>query len=81
MNEEGSFRTTIFNRQNEIQYSDEEEGYTQGVGMSYQIDFDRLSEVWAKFRKKRKRITQPEDMDNLQNEQFKDLIYIVPNGF
>jgi hypothetical protein len=81
MNDEGSFRTTIFNRQNEIQYSDEEEGYTQGVGMSYQIDFDRLSEVWAKFRKKRKRITQPEDMDNLQNEQFKDLIYIVPNGF
>ncbi len=81
MNEEGSFRTTIFNRQNEIQYSDEEEGYTQGVGMSYQIDFDRLSEVWAKFRKKRKKITQPEDMNNLQNEQFKDLIYIVPNGF
>ncbi len=81
MNEEGSFRTTIFNRQNEIQYSDEEEGYTQGVGMSYQIDFDRLSEVWAKFRKKKKRITQPEDMDNLQNEKFKDLIYIVPNGF
>ena len=40
MNEEGTLRSSFFNRQNEIQYSYDQEGYTQGVGLSYQIDFD-----------------------------------------
>mgnify|MGYP000954005176 CR=1 FL=1 len=43
LNKEGNFRGTIFNRQNEIQYSAEEEGYTQGVGLSYQVNFNNLS--------------------------------------
>ena len=42
MNEEGTLRSSIFNRQNEIQYTEEEEGYTQGAGLSYQ---DRKSNV------------------------------------
>ncbi|MGB0838107.1 MAG: translocation/assembly module TamB domain-containing protein [Flavobacteriaceae bacterium] len=81
MNEEGTFRTTIFNRQNEIQYSDEEEGYTQGVGMSYQIDFDNLKEVWAKFKKKSKRLTRPEDVKLDSLSQFEELLLVVPNGY
>jgi len=49
MNEEGSLRSSIFNRQNEIQYTEEEEGYTQGVGMTYQIDFDNGRELLEKL--------------------------------
>ena len=44
LNEEGTLRSSVFNRQNEIQYSEEEEGYTQGVGLTYQFDFDTSSE-------------------------------------
>ena len=49
MNEEGTLRSSIFNRQNEIQYTEEEEGYTQGVGMSYQIDFNTGRELLKKL--------------------------------
>ena len=43
LNKGGNFRGVIFNRQNEIQYSTEEEGYTQGAGLSYQVNFDTFS--------------------------------------
>ncbi|EAR11613.1 hypothetical protein PI23P_00365 [Polaribacter irgensii 23-P] len=42
LNKEGTFRGTIFNRQNEIQYTAEDQGYTQGVGLSYQVNFNTL---------------------------------------
>jgi hypothetical protein len=45
----------IFNRQNEIQYSTEEEGYTQGVGLTYQVDFNNLSELLQKIGLKKKK--------------------------
>lgn len=43
----------VFNRQNEIQYSDEEEGYTQGVGVSWQIDFNTLTLIPKKNKNKK----------------------------
>ena len=54
LNKEGNFRGTIFNRQNEIQYSTEEEGYTQGVGLSYQVNFNNLSGLLTKIGLKNK---------------------------
>jgi len=54
LNEKGNFRGVIFNRQNEIQYSNEEEGYTQGVGLTYQVDFNNLSELLQKIGLKKK---------------------------
>jgi len=56
LNEEGSLRSTVFNRQNEIQYTEEEEGYTQGVGLSYQFDFDNSRELLEKLGLKKKKI-------------------------
>jgi hypothetical protein len=53
LNKEGNFRGVIFNRQNEIQYSTEEEGYTQGVGLSYQVNFNTLSGLLKKIVKKK----------------------------
>ena len=55
LNNEGSFRGVIFNRQNEIQYSTEEEGYTQGVGLSYQVNFNTLSGLLRKISNKKRR--------------------------
>lgn len=54
LNKQGNFRGTIFNRQNEIQYSTEEEGYTQGVGLSYQVNFNKLVDLFTKSHFKSK---------------------------
>ena len=54
LNEEGSFRGVIFNRQNEIQYSAQEEGYTQVVGLTYQVNFNTLTELLRKIGLKKK---------------------------
>jgi hypothetical protein len=54
LNESGNFRGVIFNRQNEIQYSAQEEGYTQGIGLSYQVNFNSLSELLTKVGLKKK---------------------------
>ncbi|HLT50734.1 MAG TPA: translocation/assembly module TamB domain-containing protein, partial [Arenibacter sp.] len=41
LNEEGTLSAKIFNRENEIQqFLADRQGYTQGVGLSYQVDFD-----------------------------------------
>ena len=55
LNEKGNFRGVIFNRQNEIQYSTEEEGYTQGIGLTYQVDFNNLSDLLKKIGLKKKK--------------------------
>ena len=54
LNESGNFRGVIFNRQNEIQYSAQEEGYTQGIGLSYQVNFNSLSDLLTKMGLKKK---------------------------
>ncbi len=56
LNEEGSLRAKVFNRENDFQYVTDELGYTQGVGLSYQVDFDNLKELKEKIftRKKKK---------------------------
>ncbi|WP_347174792.1 translocation/assembly module TamB domain-containing protein [Polaribacter uvawellassae] len=55
LNERGNFRAVIFNRQNEIQYSTEEEGYTQGIGLTYQVDFNNLVDLLRKIGLKKKK--------------------------
>lgn len=63
LNEEGNLRGTVFNRQNEVQYSTEEEGYTQGVGISYQVNFNNLRDLGKKLGlvKKKKKIEVKKD--------------------
>lgn len=55
LNEEGNFRANFFNKPNDIQYSLEEEGYTQGLGLSYQVNFNNLKELKEKLIKKKKK--------------------------
>ena len=77
VDEEGNLRWTFFNRQNEIQYSEEEEGYTQGIGLSYQIDFDNLGEMLTKLglKKKKKQHVKKGATDVIPD----DLILVVPS--
>jgi hypothetical protein len=54
LNEEGTLRALIFNRQNDIQqFMTDQQGYTQGVGLSYEVDFNTFQELLRKlFQKK-----------------------------
>lgn len=52
LNEEGTLRFKIFNRENNIRYIGEEIGYTQGVGLSYSVDFDTFEELVRKILNK-----------------------------
>jgi len=49
LNADGSLRASVFNRENNIQFIGEEIGFTQGVGLSYNVDFDTFKELIRKI--------------------------------
>lgn len=55
LNKEGTFRASVFNKPNEIQFDQQQEGYTQGVGLSYQVNFNNLKDLLRKIRNKSKK--------------------------
>jgi len=66
LNKKETVRMKVFNRQNEIQYTDEEEGYTQGMGISWQVDFDSGKELLEKMGLKK--IKEQENNDSLKKQ-------------
>lgn len=54
VNEDGSFNLHFFNKENDINYIGQDIGYTQGVGISYEVDFDTFRELVDKMFKSRK---------------------------
>ncbi len=53
VNEDGTMYLKVYNRENEINYIGEGIGYTQGLGVSYEVDFDTFSELVNKIFKKK----------------------------
>jgi hypothetical protein len=51
LNEEGTLRFKVFNRENDIRYIGEDVIYNQGVGISYTVDFDTFDELVRKIFK------------------------------
>ncbi len=74
LNEEGTLRAKVFNRENEIQqFLAERQGYTQGVGLSYQVDFNSFKELM--------RIIFKNESDEPAEETVKDLkVQTAPNA-
>lgn len=54
VNEDGSMNLRLFNKENDINYIGQGIGYTQGVGISYEVDFDTFSELVNKLFKSHK---------------------------
>lgn len=54
LNEEGTLTANVFNRENSIQNFGDRIGYTQGLGLSYNVDFDTFKELLQKLFKKAK---------------------------
>jgi virulence-associated protein VapD len=54
VNEDGSMNLRLFNKENDINYIGQGIGYTQGVGVSYEVDFDTFKEFVNKIFKSHK---------------------------
>lgn len=68
LNDEGTLSAKIFNRENQIQqFLAERQGYTQGVGLSYQVDFNSFRELMRKVFNKRE--SPSEDEESLPKER------------
>ena len=49
LNEEGSLKAKVFNKENEFRYIGDELGYTQGLGLSYRVDFETFKDLILKI--------------------------------
>ncbi|AIM61401.1 translocation/assembly module TamB domain-containing protein [Cellulophaga lytica] len=71
LNDKGTLSAKVFNRENEIQqFLAERQGYTQGVGLSYQVDFDTFKELMTKiFPNKARKEEEPKVEENSKKPQ------------
>ena len=51
LNDEGNLKARFFNKENEYQYFGDDIGYTQGMGISYEIDFNNIKTLLKKSSK------------------------------
>ena len=56
LNKSGNLRARIFNKENEFQYFGDELGYTQGIGIGYQVRFNSFGELLQKIFNKKQSI-------------------------
>jgi hypothetical protein len=54
VNQDGTLNLRVFNKENDITYIGQGIGYTQGIGMSYEVDFDTFKELVNKIFKNAK---------------------------
>lgn len=85
LNEEGTLSAKIFNRENQVQqFLAERQGYIQGVGLSYQVDFNSFKELMQKIFKKKQEIPiqeQPKEAEQATEIMGKDsLIRFAPKN-
>lgn len=68
LNDEGTLTAKIFNRENSIRNFGEEIGYTQGLGLSYNVDFDTFKELLEKIFKGKKEADSKEENSELEQD-------------
>jgi hypothetical protein len=75
VNKDGTLNLRVFNKENDITYIGQGIGYTQGVGMSYEVDFDTFKELVNKIFK---RIQLEKIDENKVNIEVNDSL--LPDG-
>lgn len=74
LNDEGTLSAKFFNRENNIRNFGEEIGYTQGIGLSYNVEFDTFKELlqilFSGKNKKEKDAQKKDDKAILEEEQM-----------
>ena len=72
-NEDGTLRGKVFNRQSEYQqFIGDVQSYTQGVGLSYQVDFNSFKEFKEKFFRRKNKESKKVETDSTRTEMAKD---------
>jgi hypothetical protein len=74
LNEDGTLRAKVFNRENTIRNFGEEIGYTQGIGMSYSVEFDTFKElldiIFSGKNRKDKKITKDKEKEENKEDDL-----------
>ena len=70
LNEEGSLRAKVFNKENEFRYIGDELGYTQGVGISYDVDFNTFKEMIQKIVSNKRELIEPVESRENKNSDI-----------
>jgi len=67
INEDRTLSLKFFNRENSIRYFGENIGYTQGIGLSYNVEFDNLKELLQKIYSKKNKEKKKEEITTENN--------------
>jgi autotransporter translocation and assembly factor TamB len=83
LNEDGTLTAKFFNRENNIRNFGEEIGYTQGAGISYNVEFDTFREflqiIFSGKNNKKKGTSASNDSDKMTDEKnFPNFINLKP---
>ena len=71
INEDGTLNAHVFNRENDINYVGEGIGYTQGIGITYNVEFDTFKEMLQKiFNNNKKKKDSSKSQDELPDSEF-----------
>ncbi len=78
LNDDGTLRAKVFNRENTIRNFGEEIGFTQGIGLSYSVDFNTFKElvdiIFTGKNKKRKKDKKEEKNNKEDSEMMPNFI-------
>ncbi len=82
LNDDGTLTANVFNRENSIQNFGEDIGYTQGIGLTYNVEFDTFKEllqrIFAKSKTKHDDVLEtPETPEN--NPKLPNYVEIKPS--
>ena len=77
VNDDGTLNLRAFNRENDINYIGEGFGFTQGLGINYQVDFDNLNELFNKILKKKKLLIDKKTNIEIPDSEFPDNILFL----
>ncbi|MDA8874413.1 translocation/assembly module TamB [Winogradskyella sp.] len=69
LNDDGTLKATVFNRENTIQNFGDRVGFTQGLGISYNVEFDNFKELLKKIFISEKRRKKTEEEKNKENPE------------
>ena len=70
VNEDGTLNLRVFNKENDINYIGQGVGYTQGIGISYEVDFDTFTELVNKIFKNQKLALAKKSIEEVPDSEF-----------
>ena len=70
INEDGTLNAHVFNRENDINYVGEGIGYTQGLGITYNVEFNTFKEMMQKIFRSNKKVDPSKSQDDFPDSEF-----------